>query len=432
MCSRLNYSGVDKLKKIVVLVISILFLANLYTVTVVDSQPIILGERVTIHSGILNEDRSLLIYLPSSYDESEAKYPVLFQVEGSELLFHSESGTIRYLSEFKDKIPALIVVNILFTNYRRDIFPIAVPQIPGTGGSDNFILFLSEELIPFLEKNYRISDFKMIYGQSNTGMFAIYSMLSQPQLFNACIAASPAVGQADNFMYSLADSLLEVNRFDGQTIFFTHALDDPLTRIVGDALPGFLQILKNKAPAELNWQYQEYETGGHCPYRSLEDGLLFTMNDWIIPDGVIDSGLPGISDYFDDLLQKYGITPDFVSLLKHTAMDLMREEKYDRAYEFFQELRKIVPEEMLYAYQIGKIAALNGTYFTEGIANLRAYVLQEKDNINPSRSAACWRMGQIYEQNGDSDKARESYLEGLGWDENDPNCKEALEKLTQE
>ena len=136
------------MKKIVFVLIFFLLFQFIYA-----NESVIIGEKVTIHSNILDEDRTFLIYLPSDYTETDLHYPVLFQIQGSETLFHKATGEIRYLSEFRAEIPPIIVVNILFTNYRRDIFPIAVPSIPGTGGSDNFLAFIETELIPHLEVN---------------------------------------------------------------------------------------------------------------------------------------------------------------------------------------------------------------------------------------------------------------------------------------
>jgi predicted alpha/beta superfamily hydrolase len=427
-----NEKEKHSLKKLItVLVTSLIF--QLAAVIEVEKSPIILGEKITIHSEILAEDRTFLINLPSNYEDSEENYPVLFLIQGSETLFHKETGTIRYLNEWRDKNPPMIVVNILFTNYLRDIFPVKVPRIPDTGGSDYFISFISDELIPYLEENYRISDYRILHGQSNTGMFAIYTLLANPELFDVCIAASPAVGQGDNFMFGITDSLLAVNQFKDNTLYITHALDDPLTSIVNEALPGFLEILKNKAPEGLDWYYQQYPTGGHCPPITMEDAIYYIFQDWAIPQETIDSGPVGINKYCDILENKYGIIPNLASLFNETAMNLMRSENYEKAYEFFSYLLKYSPEELLYVYQIGKIAAVTGTHIDEGIENLRIYISQENSDINPSKSAACWRLGMIYETMEEIAKAKSVYQEGLLLDKTDPYCQAALDKLeTQE
>jgi hypothetical protein len=317
---------------------------QLSAVMEVKKEAITIGEQITIHSEILDEDRTFLLNFPANYQESQASYPLLIQIQGSETLFLKDCGTIRYLQQWKGANPPLIVVNILFSNYRRDIFPVRVPRIPDSGGSDNFISFISKELIPYLEGNYRLSNYRIIHGQSNTGMFAIYAFLSHPELFSACIAASPSVGQGNNFMYDITDSLLSKNQFPNKTLYITHALDDPLTRIVGDALPGFLQILKNKAPAGLDWYYQEYASGGHCPPITLEDAIYYIFQDWEIPRETIAAGPTTISGYCEVLEEKYGIMPNRRSLFHDTALSLMREEKYEQAYEFSFIYSKIFPK----------------------------------------------------------------------------------------
>lgn len=416
------------MKKLIT-ILSTLLAFQLAAVVEIDKQPIILGEKITVHSEILSEDRVFLIDLPTSYEESERDYPVLFQIQGSETLFHKATGTIRFLNEMRDKNPPMIVVNILFTNYRRDIFPVQLQRVPGTGGSDNFIKFISDELIPYLEENYRVSDYRMIFGQSNTGMFSIYALLAHPELFDVCIAASPSVGHGDNFMYQLTDSLLTVNQFTNKKLFMTHALDDPLTSIVGDALPGFLEILENKAPTGLDWFYQEYPTGGHCPSITLEAAIYHIFKDWEIPQSTIDEGPIAINEYCDKLNNKYGIIPELRDLMQTTAFDLMRNENYEKAYEFFSYLKKTYPNQMLYAQQIGKIAAVSGLHIEEGIKDLNLYISQENENVSPPKSSACWRLGMIYENMEDYDKAKSAYKKGLQLDETDTYCREALDKL---
>lgn len=59
-------------------------------------------------------------------------------------------------------------------------------------GSEKFLPFLENEIIPFVKHGYRTIDYKILIGHSLGGRFAINTMLSRPNLFNAVIAASPA------------------------------------------------------------------------------------------------------------------------------------------------------------------------------------------------------------------------------------------------
>ncbi len=59
---------------------------------------------------------------------------------------------------------------------------------------DSFSKFLKEDLIPEIKQNYRTNDYKILFGQSNTGLFVLYSLMSQPDLFNGYVVASPMFG----------------------------------------------------------------------------------------------------------------------------------------------------------------------------------------------------------------------------------------------
>ncbi len=392
-------------------------------------EQVVIGNKISLYSDILQEEREFLLSLPGDYETSSKNYPVLFHLQGSEVLFHKETGTVKYLSEFRNDIPEMIVVNILFTDYQRDVFPRKLDRIPRTGGSDNFLDFLTMEMLPYLQENYRLSEHVTIYGQSNTGMLALYTILSMPEFFTACIASSPAVGQGENFIYGVTDSLLQESKFRQNKIFICHALDDPLTRIVGDALPGYLQILEQKAPVELIWRYEEYETGGHCPSVSLYNGLIWLFSDWKIPEEIQTESVEAAISYADDLQKKYGIQPDIVPLLQETGFSLIRSEDYDKAYDYMFALTELRPEELLYHYQIGKIAALSVDYQEAGIRSLELYINSDREDLNPSRSAACWRLGMIYEGMGDIEKARQAYGKGLDLDADDQYCKTAISEL---
>ena len=42
------------------------------------SEEIIIGNKITVHSKVLNENRQILIRLPEGYNRSKQKYPVLY------------------------------------------------------------------------------------------------------------------------------------------------------------------------------------------------------------------------------------------------------------------------------------------------------------------------------------------------------------------
>lgn len=46
--------------------------------------PVNVGERLTLASKVLGEDRPLLVYLPPGYADSQARYPLLVLLDGQE------------------------------------------------------------------------------------------------------------------------------------------------------------------------------------------------------------------------------------------------------------------------------------------------------------------------------------------------------------
>ncbi len=64
----------------------------------------------------------------------------------------------------------------------------------GSGGADNFLKFIREELKPFIKANYRIDAHdSSILGHSFGGLFGLYALLQAPNTFNCYIISSPSI-----------------------------------------------------------------------------------------------------------------------------------------------------------------------------------------------------------------------------------------------
>src|SRR6187402_2331507 len=93
-----------------------------------------LGTIDSIQSKILNEQRKIWIYVPSSASNTtfaKQKYPVLYLLDG-EAHFYSVAGMIQQLSEVNGNTfcPEMIVVAITNTNRTRDLTPTHVEADP--------------------------------------------------------------------------------------------------------------------------------------------------------------------------------------------------------------------------------------------------------------------------------------------------------------
>ena len=176
-----------------------------------NSQPLIIGTTIEVHSQILNENRTLNIYLPHGYSKDSTKtYPVIYLLDGSidEDILHI-SGLVQFGSfSWINMIPETIVVGIANIDRKRDFtFPTTnkehKKEFPTTGESEKFIKFIGDELQPFIEKEYTTDSIKTLIGQSLGGLLATEILFKQPELFDNYIIVSPSIWWDDESLMKL-------------------------------------------------------------------------------------------------------------------------------------------------------------------------------------------------------------------------------------
>ena len=134
-------------------------------------------DTIEIKSGILNENRSVIVYKPFNISTSDSvKFLYLLEGENSNYIYQE------IITRFKDSISNLIVVGIINPERRRDMLYI--------NGADNFLDFITSELIPIVEKDYKTSK-RILHGHSFCGSFTVYSMIHKPDCFDYFMASSP-------------------------------------------------------------------------------------------------------------------------------------------------------------------------------------------------------------------------------------------------
>ncbi|MEQ9440937.1 MAG: alpha/beta hydrolase-fold protein [Cyclobacteriaceae bacterium] len=173
-----------------------------------------------IRSTVLDQERMLWIYTPWQYQEYPDKNLEIIYVfdAQSREYFDLVHSTLQFFGGIEF---SFIVVGIespfieeLNQSRNTDFLPQATD--PETirkhgrysGGADKFLRFVKTEVIPFMDKNYRTLPERIAVGHSNGGTFISYSLLHEPDLFDAYIAISP------NYTYNkeqLATQLAELH-----------------------------------------------------------------------------------------------------------------------------------------------------------------------------------------------------------------------------
>jgi predicted alpha/beta superfamily hydrolase len=294
---------------------------------------LVIGKIINIHSKILNEDRPLWVYVPDGYTSSQAEYPVLYLLDGSSH-FHHVTGIIEVLSRLS-RMPRMIVIAIPNTDRNRDFLPTRMDNFPPMAAADKFLAFLKEELIPFVDKNYRTVPYRTLCGHSFGGLFSIYSFLDSPELFNAYIIISPSVYWDDRLMFKKAEGFFQKHPGMKKFIFMTAAGKDK--EAIRTATRDFAQLLEKKAPKGLVWQYHfmEKEDHGSTVHPTIYNALQFFYSGWRLSRRELtEMSLEDIRKHHRKLSERYGYEiPVPERMVDYKGYLLFREKKYAEAIE---------------------------------------------------------------------------------------------------
>lgn len=136
--------------------------------------PLNIGEQLTFKSMVLDEKRTLNVYLPARYKQSDdTRYPVIYLLDGAtEEDFVHVSGIVQYASlPWLKFVPESIVVGIVNVDRNRDFTfkssdSLDLKEFPSSGGAVSFIKFLDSEVQPLVDKQYRTNKQNTLIGQS--------------------------------------------------------------------------------------------------------------------------------------------------------------------------------------------------------------------------------------------------------------------------
>lgn len=337
---------------------SVLILAALLAVTssVVAAEDITIGQLHTIHSNTLNEDRTVAVYLPYGYDENvNDRYPVLYLLGGTNtaLLMHAAS-TMESLDETGD-MPQMIIVAIDNPNAPRDCMPVPLDRLPGSGHSDKFQAFLTNELAPWIDSQYRTASYRVLCGASNTGLFTIYSLFVHPGSFSAYLAASPAIGWTPEYVFEIAKTALSADKPLNTSLYMNYGSDD-MQSIVLSIMPQFVDTMRAYGRDGFRWKNEVIENGGHVPYVSLYNGLRFIFDGWRYPrETAKEHGLDGVRKHYANLAARFGFDVKIpAGVLMNLGTDYIRSQEFNQARIVFEAYLESYPNSARAAYLVGE------------------------------------------------------------------------------
>ncbi len=171
-------------------------------------------------SRFLRNQRDLIVYLPPGYREQPARhFPVLYLHDGQNLFDGATSfvpgmdwhvGQTADAFILKRAVQPLIIVGIYNVGKSRvyEYTPTKAPRLGG-GRADRYAKFIIQEVMPFIQREYRVlpgAPSTGIGGSSLGGLLSLYVGLKLPHVFGRLAALSPSVWWNQRVIHRFADA----------------------------------------------------------------------------------------------------------------------------------------------------------------------------------------------------------------------------------
>ena len=352
-------------------------------------------QNFTLHSKVLNEDRLIWVRAPRGYEHSKQVYPVVYQTDAPGHV--NEMGSSVDFLVANDRMPQVIIVAIANTDRARDLTPThwnrklpdgKADPFPTAGGADKFLDFIQTELMPEIQKRYRVASYKVFAGHSFGGLLAIHALVTRPDIFNAYIAVSPSLQWDDGRTLHQAQQFFASQTKLNKTLFMSLAgegnTDNPMAR----NFSALEKSLAEHAPVGFSWKVEHYpdETHSSTVLRAHYAGLRLIFNGWEPPRDEKTStyigGLAGIEDHYRKLSERFGYTvPVPESEINRLGYALKGDGKFDEAIAAFKHNVELYPDSANAYDSLGEGLEAAGRYepATENFQKAIALASQNND-----------------------------------------------------
>ena len=316
----------------------------------------------TIASKSLDEDREITISLPNSYEnQPKQRFPILVLLDG-DFLFDPFQGALSY-GNYWDDLPEVIIIGITQNKNNERSADCTIDKTNGLPSEkgERFYEFIGLELIPYIEKKYRVAPFKMIAGLDTTASFLNYFLFKDTPIFDAYIAMSPE--HPSGMEEQIPDRLAVINK----PIFYYHSIGDGDSKKMRNRNIALDELAKKIEKNSLYYKFDDFKSASHYSLvlNSIPSALyhIFSAYQPISNSEYNDKivGLP--SGYVDYLTKKYEILEKSFSLkIPIRVNDFIAIEQAilkNKAYAEFNDLaqlaKKYYPKSMLADYEMGQM-----------------------------------------------------------------------------
>jgi predicted alpha/beta superfamily hydrolase len=284
--------------------LSAVLLLGLLTACPIARSALLPAKSDSVESSVLDQRRAIEVYLPEeSAKDPKQRFETLYVLDGdwNAKIVIDVVAFMRQLG----MLPPVIVVSV--PNYfdakgvnsrDRDLTPSALSNEPRSGGAATFLRFLRTELLPYVEQRYPANGVRLIHGHSYGGLFLMYVLSNDPQLFDGYLVLDPAMWWDNQSVNAALGTSLGRVPPSGRAIYIAGRSGFGIKDM---ALDGLDAAFRAHAPPSLHWTLTLYddETHDSLKLRATYDGLKYLYGgytqdrlDTAPSDGIVVKGHP--------------------------------------------------------------------------------------------------------------------------------------------
>ncbi|MDP4252496.1 MAG: alpha/beta hydrolase-fold protein [Bacteroidota bacterium] len=331
---------------------------------------LVIGKTDSIHSGILNEERKIWVYVPGgASDEGVGKqrYPVVYLFDG-EAHFVSVVGMIQQLSEVNNNMvcPKMIIVGIPNIDRTKDLTPTHADAGPPyfygssktSGGGEKFISFIESELMPYIDGHYPTAPYKMLIGHSFGGLMVMQTLVHHTHLFNAYVSIDPSMWWDNQHLLKEAKNAIAEKKYQGTWLYLgiANTMDDGMNirQVLKDTSSitrHIRSILALKRDLEINRQnglksmvkYYDHDSHASVPLITEYDAIRFIFDYYPLKINFKDLSdtstalVDKCEKHFANVSKQMGYmvtSPE--QLMNHQGYEALESKKFNKAGRFFK------------------------------------------------------------------------------------------------
>jgi predicted alpha/beta superfamily hydrolase len=310
-------------------------------------------------SNKLGGSRQITIGLPPSYEKNINKqYPILILLDG-DYLFNPFFGSLNY-GAYWDDLPETIIVGVSqninderYSDSQYDEFQ----NVPTKKGA-NFFEFIGGELLPYIEKKYRVAPFRIIAGNDTTAGYLNFFLYKDNPVFNAYISISPEL--APEMGFRIPDRLSKLK----QPIFYYQSTADGDLKDMLESVSTLDTNIKQISNPTFSYKYDHFKGSSHyaAVLHSIPSALYqifdayqpislteFTEKITVLPSGYVKY----LSDKYDDI-EKILRLKALVRISDFKAIEaaILKNKAYSELDKLSDIAKKNYPKSMLADYEL--------------------------------------------------------------------------------